>query len=100
MEWIQGEGGVVPLSHEFTRKARADLADQLDALLVFDESNAVSAAPGTYFGYQLIRVRRFFRMLPWRPSLCPAACLWVSSLRMRAAAASIWSGHAWLHFWR
>src|SRR5213593_3198388 len=36
MEWIQGEGGIVPLTHEFTRKA-AELAERYNALLVFDE---------------------------------------------------------------
>src|SRR5205814_7601622 len=30
MEWIQGEGGIVPLTHEFTQKAR-ELADRHDA---------------------------------------------------------------------
>jgi acetylornithine/N-succinyldiaminopimelate aminotransferase len=52
MEWIQGEGGIVPLTHDFTRKAR-ELADRHNALLVFDEIQCGVGRPGTYFGYQL-----------------------------------------------
>jgi acetylornithine/N-succinyldiaminopimelate aminotransferase len=52
MEWIQGEGGVVPLTHEYTRRAR-ELADQHGALLVFDEIQCGVGRPGTYFAYQL-----------------------------------------------
>ena len=52
MEWIQGEGGIVPLTQEFTRKAR-ELADRHNALLVFDEIQCGVGRPGTYFGYQL-----------------------------------------------
>jgi predicted acetylornithine/succinylornithine family transaminase len=52
MEWVQGEGGIVPLTHEFTQKAR-ELADRHDALLVFDEIQCGIGRPGTYFAYQL-----------------------------------------------
>jgi predicted acetylornithine/succinylornithine family transaminase len=52
MEWIQGEGGVVPLTHEYTRRAR-ELADQQNALLVFDEIQCGVGRPGSYFAYQL-----------------------------------------------
>lgn len=52
MEWIQGEGGIVPLTHEFTRRAR-ELADQHNALLVFDEIQCGVGRPGSYFAYQL-----------------------------------------------
>ena len=52
MEWIQGEGGIVPLTHEFTGKAR-ELADRHNALLVFDEIQCGVGRPGTYFAYQL-----------------------------------------------
>jgi len=52
MEWIQGEGGVVPLTHEYTRRAR-ELADRHDALLVFDEIQCGVGRPGAYFAYQL-----------------------------------------------
>ena len=52
MEWIQGEGGIVPLSHEFTSKAR-ELADRHDALLVFDEIQCGVGRSGAYFAYQL-----------------------------------------------
>src|SRR5216683_3379387 len=36
VEWVQGEGGIFPISLEYARKARA-LADRHNALLVFDE---------------------------------------------------------------
>ena len=36
IEWIQGEGGIFPISDEFAQRAR-ELADRYDALLVFDE---------------------------------------------------------------
>lgn len=52
LEWIQGEGGIVPLDHAFTRKAR-ELADQFDALLCFDEIQCGVGRTGKYFGYQL-----------------------------------------------
>ncbi len=52
IEWIQGEGGVYPISSEFGRRAR-ELADQHDALLVFDEIQCGVGRTGTYFGYQL-----------------------------------------------
>jgi acetylornithine/succinyldiaminopimelate/putrescine aminotransferase len=52
MEWIQGEGGIVPLTHEFTRKAR-ELADRHDALLVFDEIQCGVGRSGSYFAYQM-----------------------------------------------
>jgi predicted acetylornithine/succinylornithine family transaminase len=52
MEWIQGEGGVVPLDHAFTQRARR-LADKYDALLCFDEIQCGVGRTGKYFGYQL-----------------------------------------------
>ncbi len=52
MEWIQGEGGIVPLMHEFTAKAR-ELADRHNALLIFDEIQCGIGRPGAYFAYQL-----------------------------------------------
>jgi acetylornithine/N-succinyldiaminopimelate aminotransferase len=51
LEWIQGEGGIYPISNEFGRKAR-ELADRYDALLVFDEIQCGVGRPGTYFAYQ------------------------------------------------
>jgi len=51
MEWVQGEGGIHPISVEFARKAR-ELADRHDALLVFDEIQCGVGRPGTYFSYQ------------------------------------------------
>ncbi len=52
IEWIQGEGGIFPISNEYGRKAR-ELADRYDALLVFDEIQCGVGRPGTWFGYQL-----------------------------------------------
>jgi acetylornithine/N-succinyldiaminopimelate aminotransferase len=52
MEWIQGEGGVSPVSGEFARKAR-ELADRHNALLVADEIQCGLGRTGAYFGYQL-----------------------------------------------
>ena len=52
MEWIQGEGGVLPLNPAFTLRAR-QLADQFDALLCFDEIQCGVGRTGKYFGYQL-----------------------------------------------
>ena len=52
MEWIQGEGGVVPIDTAFSRRAR-ELADRYDALLWFDEIQCGVGRTGKYFGYQL-----------------------------------------------
>jgi predicted acetylornithine/succinylornithine family transaminase len=52
IEWIQGEGGVFPMTTEYAAKAR-ELADRYDALLVFDEIQCGVGRPGTYFSYQL-----------------------------------------------
>ena len=52
IEWIQGEGGIFPISDEYGRKAR-ELADRYNALLVFDEIQCGVGRPGTWFGYQL-----------------------------------------------
>jgi acetylornithine/N-succinyldiaminopimelate aminotransferase len=53
LEFIQGEGGIYPLSEPFARRAR-ELADKHDALLVFDEIQCGVGRPGTYFAYQLL----------------------------------------------
>jgi acetylornithine/N-succinyldiaminopimelate aminotransferase len=52
IEWIQGEGGIYPMSVEYARKAR-DLADRYNALLVFDEIQCGVGRVGKYFAYQL-----------------------------------------------
>ena len=59
LEWIQGEGGIYPVSEGFARKAR-ELADRYNALLVFDEIQCGVGRPGTYFAYQL-PIRPSFR---------------------------------------
>ena len=51
-EWIQGEGGIYPMTQEFARKAR-ELSDRNNALLVFDEIQCGVGRPGTHFAYQL-----------------------------------------------
>jgi acetylornithine/N-succinyldiaminopimelate aminotransferase len=53
LEFIQGEGGILPISEEFARKAR-ELADRHNALLLFDEIQCGVGRPGTYFAYQLL----------------------------------------------
>ncbi len=52
MEWIQGEGGVMPLDDAFCLRAR-ELADKYDALLCFDEIQCGVGRPGVYYAYQL-----------------------------------------------
>ncbi len=53
IEWIQGEGGIFPMTTEYARRAR-ELADRYDALLVFDEIQCGVGRPGKYFAYQLV----------------------------------------------
>src|SRR5438270_2225670 len=53
LEFIQGEGGILPISEEFARKAR-ELADRYNALMVFDEIQCGVGRPGGYFAYQLL----------------------------------------------
>jgi acetylornithine/N-succinyldiaminopimelate aminotransferase len=52
LEWIQGEGGIYPLTVEFARRAR-ELADEHNALLILDEIQCGVGRPGKYFAYQL-----------------------------------------------
>lgn len=53
IEWIQGEGGVLPIDAAFCRRAR-ELADRFNALLCFDEIQCGVGRSGKYFGYQLV----------------------------------------------
>ena len=53
LEFIQGEGGILPVSEEFARKAR-ELAHRHNAFLVFDEIQCGVGRPGAYFAYQLL----------------------------------------------
>jgi predicted acetylornithine/succinylornithine family transaminase len=53
LEFIQGEGGIFPMSEQFVRKAR-EMADRHNALLLFDEIQCGVGRPGTYFAYQLL----------------------------------------------
>ena len=53
LEFIQGEGGINPVSEVFARKAH-ELAQRYNALLVFDEIQCGVGRPGAYFAYQLL----------------------------------------------
>ncbi len=53
LEFIQGEGGIYPVSERFARRAR-ELADRHNALLVFDEIQCGVGRPGAYFAYKLL----------------------------------------------
>jgi len=86
IEWIQGEGGIFPITDEFAQMARR-LADRFDALLVFDEIQCGVGRPGRYFSYQLTAE-------PVMPDIMvaakPLACglpLGVICMNERAAAA-------------
>ncbi len=52
IEWVQGEGGIFPITDEWGRHAR-ELADRYNALLVFDEIQCGVGRTGQYFAYQL-----------------------------------------------
>ncbi len=56
LEPIQGEGGVRPLTREFAAAA-ATLADELDALLCFDEVQTGIGRTGTFFAHEQLGVR-------------------------------------------
>ncbi|MBV9265069.1 MAG: aspartate aminotransferase family protein [Acidobacteriaceae bacterium] len=53
LEFIQGEGGILPISEQFARKAR-ELSAKHNALMVFDEIQCGVGRPGAYFAYQLL----------------------------------------------
>lgn len=53
LEGIQGEGGINPVCGKFVHRAR-ELADQHDALLVFDEIQCGVGRTGTFFQFQMI----------------------------------------------
>jgi acetylornithine/N-succinyldiaminopimelate aminotransferase len=50
-EFVQGEGGIRPVSQEFAQKAR-DLATRHNALLIADEIQSGLGRTGKWFGYQ------------------------------------------------
>ena len=51
VEPVQGEGGVVPASKEFLEELR-HIADQFDAVLIFDEVQTGIGRTGKLFAYQ------------------------------------------------
>ena len=56
MEPIQGEGGVRPIDPEFAQAARS-LADELGALLCFDEVQTGAGRTGPFFAFENLGVR-------------------------------------------
>jgi len=56
LEPILGEGGVIPLSQEFLAAA-ASLAEELGALLAFDEVQTGVGRTGTFFAWERLGVR-------------------------------------------
>jgi acetylornithine/N-succinyldiaminopimelate aminotransferase len=56
LEPILGEGGVIPLSREFVAAA-ASLAEELGALLAFDEVQTGIGRTGTFFAWERLGVR-------------------------------------------
>jgi acetylornithine/N-succinyldiaminopimelate aminotransferase len=56
LEPVQGEGGIHPLTPEFAAAARA-LADDLGALLVFDEVQTGVGRTGTFFAFEQLAVQ-------------------------------------------
>jgi acetylornithine/N-succinyldiaminopimelate aminotransferase len=56
LEPIQGEGGIHPLREEFVTAARA-LADELGALLLFDEIQTGVGRTGSFFAFEQLGVR-------------------------------------------
>lgn len=55
LEPVQGEGGILPATPEFLRRAR-QLCDQYGALLVFDEVQTGNGRSGTLYAYQQLGV--------------------------------------------
>ena len=51
LEPVMGEGGIIPLSHEFLAAARR-MADRTGAILVFDEIQCGLGRTGTLFAFQ------------------------------------------------
>jgi acetylornithine/N-succinyldiaminopimelate aminotransferase len=56
LEPVLGEGGVIPLTSEFVKEA-AELADELGALLAFDEIQTGVGRTGTFFAFEQLGVR-------------------------------------------
>jgi acetylornithine/N-succinyldiaminopimelate aminotransferase len=56
LEAVQGEGGVHPVSKEFSRAAR-ELADAHGAMLVFDEVQAGMGRTGSFYAFEQLDVR-------------------------------------------
>jgi acetylornithine/N-succinyldiaminopimelate aminotransferase len=56
LEPVLGEGGVIPLTSEFVKEA-ADLAEELGALLAFDEIQTGVGRTGTFFAFEQLGVR-------------------------------------------
>ncbi len=86
LEFVQGEGGILPLSEPFARRAR-ELADRYNALLLFDETQCGVGRPGTYFAYQLIEPAVLPDIMVAAKPLACGIPLGVTAANERAAAA-------------
>ncbi|HEY8316035.1 MAG TPA: acetylornithine/succinylornithine family transaminase [Gaiellaceae bacterium] len=62
LEPVLGEGGVIPLTREFVHAA-AELADDLGALLAFDEVQTGIGRTGSFFAFEQLGVRPQLVML-------------------------------------
>jgi acetylornithine/N-succinyldiaminopimelate aminotransferase len=56
LEPVLGEGGVIPLSHQFVAAA-AELADELGALFAFDEVQTGVGRTGTFFAWERLGIK-------------------------------------------
>jgi predicted acetylornithine/succinylornithine family transaminase len=62
LEPVLGEGGVIPLTREFVHAA-AELAEELGALLAFDEVQTGVGRTGSFFAFEQLGVRPQLLML-------------------------------------
>ncbi len=84
LEPILGEGGVIPLEPEFLRAA-AELAEELGALLAFDEIQTGVGRTGSFFAWQQLGVRpQLVTLAKALANGLPLGCLLVAT---RAAGA-------------
>jgi acetylornithine/N-succinyldiaminopimelate aminotransferase len=78
LEPVLGEGGVIPLSHQFVAAA-AELADELGALFAFDEVQTGVGRTGTFFAWERLGIKP--QLLTLAKALAnglPIGCLLVS----------------------
>ena len=79
LEPVLGEGGVIPLSPEFVAAATA-LAEELGALLAFDEVQTGMGRTGTFFAFEQLGVRpQLVTLAKALANGLPIGCLLVSN---------------------